>query len=169
MAARREPGVHLPIVRCQTTVQRVGTSRFSSSVQFTITLGCVMAGVVIVGDTLRSGGRRTLPVLPSSVLPSPKSSTFTVPSSRSLIFAGFRFKRARRSGPSANAVGQDLQRDVPIQLDVAGAKHFAHATRAEAIQDLIATETGACRQRHGLVVRWGEPRRLYGGHRHWYR
>jgi hypothetical protein len=49
---------------------------------------CVMAGVVIVGDidtladeTCGSG---------SIALARPKSSTFTVPSGRTLMFAGFR-------------------------------------------------------------------------------
>ena len=48
---------------------------------------CVIAGVVIVGDIDRFGED---PAGRSIAFASPKSSTFTVPSDRTLMFAGFR-------------------------------------------------------------------------------
>ena len=48
---------------------------------------CVIAGVVIVGDIDALGNA---PDAGSIALAKPKSSTFTVPSSRTLMFAGFR-------------------------------------------------------------------------------
>ena len=42
-----------------------------------------------------------------------------------------RSKRARRSGSAANASGQDLERDVALQLRVARAIDLAHAAGAE--------------------------------------
>ena len=49
---------------------------------------CVIAGVVIVGDC--DTARRPLPTPGSIAFASPKSSTFTVPSARTLMFAGLR-------------------------------------------------------------------------------
>jgi hypothetical protein len=48
---------------------------------------CVMAGVVIVGDIDTLDDE---PTEGSIALANPKSSTFTVPSGRTLMFAGFR-------------------------------------------------------------------------------
>ena len=48
---------------------------------------CVIAGVVIVGDFDTLGDE---PAAGSIAFASPKSSTFTVPSARTLMFAGFR-------------------------------------------------------------------------------
>ena len=49
---------------------------------------CVIAGVVIVGDIEHA--RQTNHAAGSMALARPKSSTFTVPSDRTLMFAGFR-------------------------------------------------------------------------------
>src|SRR5262245_21686457 len=57
-------------------------------------------------------------------------------------------------GIGGERVRQDLQRDVAIQLRVAGPIHFAHTTRAEQADHLIAAEPRAGREGHGR-------RRLY--------
>ena len=164
---------------------------------------CVIAGVVIVGDCDMVGDAAD----GSIAFASPKSSTFTVPSGRTLMFAGFRsrwmipcscaassasaicfaigsasssgigsacdalrqvlaldqlhdervhatgllrgrgcgdvgmiqrreglrFAREPREpfGVAREELGQDLDRDVAIQLRVAGAIHLAHAAGAE--------------------------------------
>ena len=44
---------------------------------------------------------------------------------------------------------QNLQRDVAIELRVAGAVDLAHAARANQRDDLIRAETGTGRERHG--------------------
>ena len=44
--------------------------------------------------------------------------------------------------------GQDLDRDVAIQLRVAGAVDLAHAARAERGNDFVRTELGTGRERH---------------------
>ena len=54
-----------------------------------------------------------------------------------------RWKRARRSGSSANDVGQDLERDVAIQLRVARAIDLAHAAGAEGGEDFVRAEARA--------------------------
>ena len=56
-----------------------------------MTPACVIAGVVIVGDrdALTDPGS-PIPGPDSSALARPKSSSFTVPSGRTLMFAGFR-------------------------------------------------------------------------------
>ena len=57
---------------------------------------------------------------------------------------------------SRDGVGQDLERDVSLQPEVAGAVHLAHSTCAEAIDDLVRTNVLARRETHDC-------RRLYGG------
>ena len=52
-----------------------------------ITPACVIGGVVIVGDIDMLDDE---PVAGSIAFANPKSSTFTVPSARTLMFAGFR-------------------------------------------------------------------------------
>ena len=47
------------------------------------------------------------------------------------------------------AVGDDLDRDVAIQLRVARAIDLAHAARAEGGFDLIRTKESADRESHG--------------------
>ena len=53
-----------------------------------------------------------------------------------------RWNRASRSG-SARTIGQDLQRDIAIELRVMRAPDLAHAAFAEQARHLIGTDTGA--------------------------
>src|SRR5262245_4460504 len=46
-------------------------------------------------------------------------------------------------------VGQNLQRDVPVELGVAGAVDLAHATGTNGSEDFVRTEAGAGREGHG--------------------
>ena len=59
--------------------------------------------------------------------------------SEASVFAS-RVNRASRSGSSANAVGQHLDRDLAIELRVARAVHLAHAALAELGEDLMRTQ-----------------------------
>ena len=54
-----------------------------------------------------------------------------------------RWNRARRSGSLANDVGQDLDRDVAIQLRVARAIDLAHAAGADRHDDFVRAEASA--------------------------
>jgi hypothetical protein len=47
-------------------------------------------------------------------------------------------------------LGQDLQRDVAIELPIARAVDLAHAARSKRRQNLIRAERRAGHQRHGL-------------------
>src|SRR3989442_8655049 len=62
-------------------------------------------------------------------------------------------------------VGQNLPREVAIQLAVAGAVDLSHASRADEREDFVGAEASAGRERHkgecrGLTTAWP---RLYGG------
>ena len=65
-------------------------------------------------------------------------------------------------------VGDDLQRDVAIQLGIARAIHLAHPAGAESGDDLVGTETGAGNERQtdvdytGATV-WGADRSSVNG------
>ena len=59
-----------------------------------------------------------------------------------------RLKRASRSGSQREELGQDLQRDVAIELRVARAIDLAHAACAEGRDDLVGAEARAGGQRH---------------------
>jgi hypothetical protein len=56
--------------------------------------------------------------------------------------------RIRREG-----LGQNLQRDVAIELRVAGAIHLSHPARPKERDDLVGAETGARRKGHGMSAR----------------
>ena len=47
--------------------------------------------------------------------------------------------------------GEHLDRDVAVELGVAGAKHLAHPTRANGVHDLIRSEPRAGNDGHGLA------------------
>ena len=53
-----------------------------------------------------------------------------------------RWKRARRSASCAKRLGQDLDRDVAIQLRVAGPEDLPHTPFADAGDHFVDTETG---------------------------
>src|SRR5207249_4769498 len=55
-------------------------------------------------------------------------------------------------GVAGERFGQDLDRDVAIQLVIAGAIDLAHAARAKRRDDLIRSETRAAYERHGIAV-----------------
>ena len=54
-----------------------------------------------------------------------------------------RVNRASRSGSSANSVRQDLERDVAIQLRVAGAIDLPHPALANLGNDFVDAEASA--------------------------
>ena len=56
---------------------------------------------------------------------------------------------ASRSAIVANRLGQDLDRDVAIELRVARAIHLAHAAGPERPEDFVLTEARPDRERHG--------------------
>ena len=62
-----------------------------------------------------------------------------------------RFAREPRQpvGVAGEGVGQDLQRDIAIELRIARAKHLAHAAGADLGGDFVGTEAGARGQSHG--------------------
>ena len=62
-----------------------------------------------------------------------------------------RWKRASRSAIAGEGFGQDLERDVAIQLRVARAIHLAHAARAERGKDFVRAEAGAGSKGHGQL------------------
>src|SRR2546428_12535795 len=47
------------------------------------------------------------------------------------------------------ALGQEFERDVATELRVARLVHLAHAARPDGREDLVRTETDACREGHG--------------------
>jgi hypothetical protein len=57
-------------------------------------------------------------------------------------------------GIEGNWVGDDLQRDVAIQLGIARAIHLAHAAGAEGGDNLIRAESGAGGERQTLAVEY---------------
>src|SRR5262249_4243322 len=76
---------------------------------------------------------------------------------RENVRVGERRDRARlaleaveRVGVGGDTLGEDLDRDVALQLRVSGAPDFAHAARAERREDLVGAETGARGQTHRL-------------------
>ena len=88
---------------------------------------CVIAGMVMVGD--RSDRRRRRPA--SCALARPKSSTFTVPSGRTLMFAGF---RSRWMIPCSCAASQrfgNLLRDRQRLVEW-------HRTARDALRQIVA-------------------------------
>ena len=112
--------------------------------------------------TASSRGRGPRAMRSASVGPSTSSSTSaggSVESSNPWIAAMFgwlreastcasRVKRARRSGSSPKQGRQDLQRDVAMQLGVAGAEDFSHPSRTERREDLVAPQPGSGCERH---------------------
>ena len=54
---------------------------------------------------------------------------------------------------SREGVGEDLQRDLAVELRVGGLPDLAHAALAKQISDVIVAETGASGQAHELCAR----------------
>ena len=76
-----------------------------------------------------------------------------------------RSKRASRSGSLANSIGQDLDRDVAVELRVAGAIHLAHSASAQLGEDLVGTYRFS---NHSQILAWAtaslaEARRSFDG------
>jgi hypothetical protein len=76
--------------RRSTTFPRACSGAMYAAVPRMIPALVIVAGESIVGEAVTSTLRVPLPAFRSSALARPKSSTFTVPSGRSLMFAGFR-------------------------------------------------------------------------------
>ena len=74
-----------------------------------------------------------------------------------------RWNRASRSGSAPNKIGQDLDRDVAMELRVAGAVDLAHATFADLRGDFVDAETGASRQGHEVRAILMPPSRVTKG------
>jgi hypothetical protein len=55
-------------------------------------------------------------------------------------------------GVAGKGVGQNLDRDVAIQLRIARALHFAHAAGTERRQNFVRTKASAVYQRHRRLV-----------------
>src|SRR5262245_60228393 len=55
----------------------------------------------------------------------------------------WRVNRARRSASWCERFGQDLDRDVAVQLGVASAKDLPHAAFADGSDDFVNAQTGA--------------------------
>lgn len=53
---------------------------------------------------------------------------------------GFTLEAREAIGVAGERVGQDLERDIAIQLRIARAKHLAHAAFAELVEDAIGPE-----------------------------
>jgi hypothetical protein len=70
---------------------------------------------------------------------------------------GDRFRFALESQERRRAVGetrrQYFDRDVPIELGIARAIDLAHPAGADGAEDLVRTEPGSDRQRHGRPER----------------
>jgi hypothetical protein len=64
------------------------------------------------------------------------------------VFAS-RSKRASRSGSCAN-VRQNLDSDLPTEIGIDSAPHFAHASRADLGGDFVRTDPGACSECHAI-------------------
>ena len=62
-----------------------------------------------------------------------------------------RSKRPRRSGSDAKTRGKNLDRDLAMQLGVAGAIDLAHTANAERADDLVRADVCAGRQRHEVI------------------
>ena len=58
------------------------------------------------------------------------------------------WNRASRSASLANEIGQDLDRDLAIELGVAGAIDLAHPAGAERGENLVGAEARAGREGH---------------------
>ena len=58
-------------------------------------------------------------------------------------------------GVAREGVGQDLERDVTIELGVAGAVDLAHSAGADGTEDFVRTKTSSAGERHarGVYVR----------------
>ena len=69
-----------------------------------------------------------------------------------VVECGQRLGFAREPCPpvivTSHGLGQDLQRDVSLQPEVAGTVHLAHSTCAEPVDDLVRTNVLAGRQTH---------------------
>ena len=61
-------------------------------------------------------------------------------------------------GIGAEGLRQDLERDVAIQLRVAGAIHLAHPARTDGSENLVGTKVSAGCERHAprliLAMKW---------------
>ena len=64
----------------------------------------------------------------------------------------FALKRASRSGSAGRRLGQNLERDVAIQLRVARAIDLAHPAGAEQRDDLVVAEPGSSREGHTASI-----------------
>ena len=65
--------------------------------------------------------------------------------------AGFTIEARQAIGIVRKGLGKDFDRDIAIQLRVAGSVHLAHAASTEGRQDFVTTQACACRQGHWLV------------------
>ena len=54
-------------------------------------------------------------------------------------------------GIEGEELGQNLERDVAIELRVARAIDLAHSARADGREDFVRAEAGAVREGHGIV------------------
>ena len=63
-----------------------------------------------------------------------------------------RWNRASRSAIAGEGLGQDLDRDVAIQLRVARAIHLAHAAGPEGREDFVGAEASAGEEGQALAA-----------------
>jgi hypothetical protein len=76
-------------------------------------------------------------------------------------YFGFPLEPGETIGIVDERFGQNLQRDIAIQLRIAGAIHLAHAFTDRG-GDLVRTKAGAGSQGHGVRRLYGDRARLNG-------